>query len=122
MKARCKCGAEFDAQGAWQKLCWNCWRAQERDRADRGDLGTLERRSRALLAEAYEAGRRRGYDEGYDAGARENSGPARAGDVDPTLLRELIILCHPDRHPPERFDQANRITAQLVSMRNGGRR
>lgn len=118
MKARCKCGQTFEAQGAWQRLCWDCWRAQEAERADRGDLSALAKRSTKLLDEAYEAGRRRGYEDGYAAGARETRAPSsNGGPLDPALLRELISLCHPDRHPPERFDQANRVTAQLVSMR-----
>jgi hypothetical protein len=33
-------------------------------------------------------------------------------------LRDLITLCHPDRHPPEREDLANRITVWLNALRD----
>lgn len=118
MRARCVCGTVFDAQGEWQRLCWDCWRRRENERAGRGDLTALATRQARLLEEAYEAGRQRGYEEGYDAAsvqARRRNGHGTG--LDGALLRELIVLCHPDRHPAERFEQANRVTAQLVSMR-----
>ena len=39
-----------------------------------------------------------------------------AGSLTPSTLRELVTLCHPDRHPPERYDQANRATALLLGL------
>jgi hypothetical protein len=122
MRLSCeKCGAEYDAKGAWQKLCWECWRSRENERAGRGDLTALANHATKLLNEAYEAGRQRGYDVGY-AEASAAARPRRNGNdgaIDPALLRELIRLCHPDMHPPERFDTANRVTAQLNSIRDG---
>lgn len=35
--------------------------------------------------------------------------------VDADLLKSAIALCHPDRHPPERADLCNRVTAALVA-------
>lgn len=121
MKLSCgKCGTEFEAQGAWQKLCWDCWRAREQEKADRGDLAGLGRRVEKLLEEAYQAGQRRGYEEGHAAAAKTRPAAGGGGPLSPGLLRELIRLCHPDLHPPERFDLANRVTAELVSMRGNG--
>jgi hypothetical protein len=34
--------------------------------------------------------------------------------VDAQLLKLAIALCHPDRHPPERAEMCNRVTAALV--------
>ena len=34
--------------------------------------------------------------------------------VDAELLKLAISLCHPDRHPPERADMCNRVTAALT--------
>jgi hypothetical protein len=34
--------------------------------------------------------------------------------VDADLLRLAIALCHPDRHPPERAEMCNRVTAALT--------
>lgn len=119
MIARCKCGREFEARGDWQKLCWECWRDRERQRAGRGDLSVLMRQSAKAVETAYEAGRERGYEEGYEKGRATSVTGDEA--ISPGLLRELVRLCHPDLHPPERFQLANRVTAQLMSMRTNGR-
>jgi hypothetical protein len=34
--------------------------------------------------------------------------------VDADLLLSAIALCHPDRHPPERAELCNRVTAALT--------
>jgi hypothetical protein len=36
--------------------------------------------------------------------------------VDEDVLLDAVALCHPDRHPPERFEQANRVTAGLLDL------
>jgi hypothetical protein len=36
--------------------------------------------------------------------------------ADAELLRGAIALTHPDRHPPERQELANRITAGLLDL------
>jgi hypothetical protein len=33
------------------------------------------------------------------------------------LLEDAIALAHPDRHPAERADRANRVTSQLLALR-----
>ncbi|MDQ3671482.1 MAG: hypothetical protein M3364_03460 [Actinomycetota bacterium] len=48
--------------------------------------------------------------EGFEAGL------AAASSLDERLLRDAIALCHPDRHPPERFLLANRVTASLIEL------
>ena len=121
MIARCqKCRNPFDAQGDWQKLCWDCWRARDRERSSTGDLGAIERRAAKAVTEAYAAGRARGYEEGWAVGRAEArpSGNGHGSALSPGLHRELIRLCHPDLHPPERFDLANRVTQELNSMRH----
>jgi transcriptional regulator with XRE-family HTH domain len=42
--------------------------------------------------------------------------------VPAALLREAILLTHPDRHPPVRRDQATRVTQELNALvdRRGG--
>jgi hypothetical protein len=32
------------------------------------------------------------------------------------FLRDAIALCHPDRHPPERFKTANAVSATLLAL------
>ena len=51
------------------------------------------------------------YQDGYRDGARTR----RAG-LEPGLIKAAVVLCHPDRHPPERFAQANSVTARLLEL------
>ena len=103
MTRRCSsCRSSFQADGAWQMLCWDCWR-QRRDHDQEADA----------YQRGYEAGvrarRHRDYAEGFDAGRR-------AG-LPPDVVEAALRLCHPDRHPPERFAQANATTAHLLEIR-----
>jgi hypothetical protein len=41
-----------------------------------------------------------------------------AGEVSAELLRAVIALTHPDRHPAERTRAANRVTQQLLELLN----
>jgi hypothetical protein len=93
-----RCGETFEAKGDWMKLCWQCWRRREDQRQDRA------------------------YDAGYRAGLVDGGGQRHGhGRLDDELLRVLVTLCHPDRHPPERFELANRATATLLGLiQNGG--
>lgn len=68
----------------------------------------------------FEDGRQQGYNDGFDDGA-EFAGSATAGPLDPDLLKRVIVMVHPDRHPPERFAAANELTAALLELRNGAR-
>lgn len=86
------CGAPFDGE-RWQRLCWSCWR-NRRDGQGRDD--------------AYH----RGFTAGL-AAARGRPAPA----LDDSLLRDVIALCHPDRHPRERYELANATTARLLALR-----
>lgn len=98
MTASCtRCGAEFEARGAWQRLCWRCWRADQDAKRERG---------------AYDAG----YSDGYRAGAAVRRTLTKAPRLDAATIRQLVQLCHPDRHPPERAALANRATATLLDL------
>jgi hypothetical protein len=79
----------FPATGYWQRRCWPCWRRHR----DANTYGV-----------AYDHGHSDGYRTGYANAARELVG----SQFGPALLGDLVALCHPDRHPPERAEQANR--------------
>ena len=53
------------------------------------------------------------YERGYATAIRE-----RPAGLDAGWLRELVTLTHPDRHPPERAELANRATARLLDLLN----
>jgi hypothetical protein len=85
-----ECGREFEAKGSWMRRCWDCWREQKDQEV---------------------------YDRGYAAGLRAGrAGQNGHGQLGSELLRALVTLCHPDRHPPERFELANRATAKLLEL------
>jgi hypothetical protein len=87
-----ECGREFEAKGAWMRRCWDCWR---------------ERKDQEVYDRGYAAGLRAG---------RNGHGQRNGHGLDSELLRALVTLCHPDRHPPERFELANRTTATLLGL------
>lgn len=96
MRRACQdCGELFDGE-RWQRLCWDCWRAKKNQVEDDG----------------YSRGFDAGFDRGLEAG---RAGVAPTIDVE--LLRRAILLCHPDRHAPERFAEANAVTADLLALR-----
>jgi len=39
------------------------------------------------------------------------------GDLTAELLADILKLCHPDRHPPERKELATRITQELLALK-----
>lgn len=77
------------AKAAWAAVCWRC-HVEERERA----------------AEL------RGYRRGYDAGLRAARCAAPA--LDPARIRQLLQLCHPDRHAgsPAATDATQWLLAQ----------
>jgi hypothetical protein len=97
------CGQPFEALGHWQKLCKPCWR---------------EQKDRTLRDAAWSQGYADGYRDGRLDTLRHSNGH---GDLPmlPNLL-DLIQLCHPDRHPPERGALATRVTAALIGLKEGG--
>ena len=83
------CGTPFLGE-RWKRLCPACWRVEH---------------DRALQEEAY----RRGYRDGLLAARNRVL-------LDAATLAAAIGLTHPDRHPPERFQVANAVTAQLLTV------
>ncbi len=88
------CGERFQGE-TWQRLCWQCWR----DRREADDRG-----------EAYQRGFRDGL-----AAAHQQPAP----QLDRDLISAAVRLCHPDRHPAERFELANKTTAALLLALQG---
>ena len=77
--------------------CRECEAAARRARADVDPVGDAFKR-------------------GYRAGAAEalESAPEPLPD---DFLSDLIRLCHPDRHPPERGELATRVSAAVNALR-----
>jgi hypothetical protein len=99
------CGTRFRAPGLRQRRCRPCFRAlKERDEVE-------------ARQDAYDAGWDGAYDAGWDGGYRSG----RLSVLTEALLRDLIQLCHPDRHSG-RVDLATRVTQQLLELRERIRR
>ena len=92
--------------------------------ARRLELESEQWRSRGLvrLAGRLEkaAQHQEGYQEGYQAAKRAMAG-GDGHDLTVEQLRGLVTLTHPDRHPPERFEMANRLTAKLLGLLQKGK-
>jgi hypothetical protein len=97
MTRRCtRCGAEFTPAADYHRLCWPCWRADHD-------------------AQARDAAYRAGYAEGLRDAMRSS---LHRGNLDSSVLRDAITLCHPDKHPVERAETANRVTRALLEAWN----
>lgn len=83
----------------WCRVCFH-------ERAGDYDLGLAEL--------AWE----RGYLLGLQRARRRLSDTDLETALGGLPVRDLTQLCHPDRHPPERFELANRITVWLNGLRD----
>lgn len=52
---------------------------------------------------------------------RHDAGQVTHPGLDAGLLRDLIALCHPDRHPAERAGLATQTTIRLLELRGSAR-
>lgn len=99
MTRRCsRCGNEFTPAADYHRKCWPCWRADHD-------------------AEARDTAYREGFSDGLKAMARSS---LHRG-IPRSILRDALSLTHPDRHPPERAEIANRVTAALLELWNTDR-
>jgi len=60
---------------------------------------------------------RSGYESGLRSREREDRAETLAKIAELLPLKDLIALCHPDRHPEERREQATNTTAALLELR-----
>ena len=93
------CGRDFTPALPGHRVCRVCWFERE------GDY------EMALAELAW----RRGYELAVERAIDESGRMGKALDSLP--LRDVISLCHPDRHPAERCQQANRATRELLALR-----
>lgn len=95
------CDRSFSPVLPSHRLCRVCWSEA------RGDINM------AFAELAWQ----KGHELGFARGRTE----VLEGTLGALPLRELIVLCHPDRHPPERAGIATEITAWLNGLRDAAR-
>lgn len=61
---------------------------------------------------------RAGYNAGLKKREREDRAETLAKIAELLPLHDVIALCHPDRHPEERREQATNTTATLLELRS----
>ena len=105
VRARClNCTREFESitRLPSQKVCPQCYYES------RGDL------TAALTEFVWAAG----YETGMQRREREDRAEIVAKIRELLPLKDLIRLCHPDKHPEERKQLATDTTALLLELRN----
>lgn len=109
------CGRPFPKDQDWAKKCFLCWKESKDYDLTKGDkcflwaqvelqriveeVSVMQRNYRRLLTEAKSSPR----------------DPDPAGAIDSKLLREVIGLCHPDKHGDSA--KATEVTQQLLALR-----
>ena len=97
------CGALFSraADEGWKRRCLGCWKASKApSRADAGE---------------FVRGYRAGYEAGQASAAARNT--PKPEPLDKARVRQLLQLCHPDRHGGS--DLAQRVTQWLNDVKRG---
>jgi len=80
----------------------------------RWERGEVAAPASFVVAAAEELGVTTDWLLGLEEQPRRQSVPA--GAIDAALLREAILLTHPDRHPPVRGERATRVTQALNAL------
>jgi transposase-like protein len=102
-----QCGFTFERDQAWKRLCLSCWRLtrpQQQPELERMAAEVAQLRTQLAYA-------RRVNDQLTQCVQRMSP---RTLSLD--VLKRLILLCHPDRHPA-RQAEATEITQILLQMR-----
>lgn len=76
-------------------ICWSCM-------------------TRESMRKSYEQGHREGYEEGYQAARAKLHSLADNDDLDKSMVRRLLQLCHPDKH--ENSNASTKATQWLLEM------
>lgn len=127
------CRRMFEADEDWKLDCLDCYKRRKREqeqrenetwreehaRRDKPDE-LLERHIRRFAADVQLLARRLAehdlehtYQQGYAAGLAAARTLTAGAALDAGFLRELVALCHPDRHPG-RTEKATRATQRLL--------
>ncbi len=113
----CDCGEGFwrEDDARWKRRCFSCWKADKaakenarrEDRAANEHTHTDHTDAKAVL-EAYW----RGWNAHRDLALTESK-----PSIDKTRLRELLQLCHPDKHAGSAL--AAKVTQWLNEIKRG---
>jgi hypothetical protein len=116
VRATCsRCGYETESFGTSDASIRRCL-AVMREECPNGERNYyLQADARSSRQSPIAAAYKRGYQDGHAAATRQQRTHA-GGQFDADQLRALVTLCHPDRHPRERFEVANAVTARLLEM------
>lgn len=103
------CGRRFVQDEPWKKVCLDCWKKQKAAssvvKVDAGEVQAL--RDRAEF-----------YERKFLELAQENCRLRQQGTLQSSIkdrLRDLIFLCHPDKHDGDH--KATEVTAWLLDVR-----
>jgi len=105
MVRRCaKCGQPHVSDKEWKNTCFPCWKSQKGYAPTTGDEAYM------ALQEAY------AELEGQKPSPPPPPPPPRGAALSQETIRDLIVLCHPDKHKDS--PRATRITQWLIDQRH----
>ena len=109
-----KCGLPYPRHEAWARTCLVCFKKGRSLELLKGDFNflwsqlELEKARKSLLDATKEIERLKA--------AAPAANATDFSSIDPDLLKQMIALCHPDRH--DNSERATRVTQYLLSMRD----
>ncbi len=104
-----QCGCTFERDQTWKRLCLSCWRLT---RPQQQQQPELER----MAAEVAQLRTQLDYARRINEQLAQCAQRLSTRTLSPDVLKRLILLCHPDRHPA-RQAEATEITQILLQMR-----
>lgn len=124
------CEKPFVADEAWKRKCLLCWKEENNYELGKGDRAfelmrdafldaktdVVNALRRAERAEAEAAKARNAFRKVRAALDRERAKPKRgSGELTPERVKQLIRLCHPDRHGGN--ETSHEVTKWLLELR-----
>tara|TARA_B100001093_G_C26238015_1_gene763111 strand:- start:166 stop:588 length:423 start_codon:yes stop_codon:yes gene_type:complete len=115
----CDCGRPFPKDQEWAKKCFLCWkdsRGYDLTKGDKCFLWAQQELARIVEETAnMQSMFRRLISEKERELRSLTASPGEPADLDVRLLRDIISLCHPDKHGDSR--KATDVTQRLLVLR-----
>lgn len=113
-----ECGHPFPKDQDWARKCFLCWkdsRGYDLTKGDKCFLWSQVELTRIVEETSKMQRHYRREVEKLKAALSTPEGPSEGAGLDARLLRDVISLCHPDKHGDS--SRATKVTQELLALR-----